>query len=44
MVQQPQLDYSVTWINRIADISKTDWDTLAQPLKTPFLEWEWLNN
>ncbi|MBD0345857.1 MAG: N-acetyltransferase, partial [Coleofasciculus sp. Co-bin14] len=44
MVQQPQLDYSVTWVNRIADIPQAAWDALAQPLKTPFLEWEWLNN
>ncbi|NEO97977.1 MAG: N-acetyltransferase [Symploca sp. SIO2E9] len=44
MVQQPQLDYSVTWSNRIADLPQADWDALAQPLKTPFLEWEWLNN
>ncbi len=44
MVQQPQLDYSVTWVNRIADVPQAAWDALAQPLKTPFLEWEWLNN
>lgn len=44
MVQQPQLDYSITWVNRIADLRQADWDALAQPLKTPFLEWEWLNN
>ncbi len=24
--------------------SPSAWDALAQPLKTPFLEWEWLNN
>ncbi|NEO08514.1 MULTISPECIES: GNAT family N-acetyltransferase [unclassified Moorena] len=44
MVQQPKLDYSVIWVNRMADIPQSPWDDLAQPLKTPFLEWEWLNN
>jgi len=44
MVQQPQLGYSITWVNRIAEIPQAAWDTLALPLKTPFLEWEWLNN
>lgn len=27
----------------MAEIPQTAWDALAQPLKTPFLEWEWLN-
>lgn len=36
--------YSVTWHQRIADIPQSAWDALALPLKTPFLEWEWLNN
>jgi len=36
--------YSVKWQQRMADIPQTAWDALAQPLKTPFLEWEWLNN
>jgi len=44
MVQQPQLEYSFTWVNRIAEIPQAAWDALALPLKTPFLEWEWLNN
>jgi uncharacterized protein len=44
MVQQPQPDYSVIWVNQMADIPQMEWDTLAQPLQTPFLEWEWLNN
>ncbi|NEQ67874.1 MAG: N-acetyltransferase [Symploca sp. SIO2D2] len=44
MVQQPQFGYSITWVNRIAEIPQAAWDTLALPLKTPFLEWEWLNN
>lgn len=36
--------YSLSWVNRMQDIPQTAWDTLAIPLKTPFLEWEWLNN
>ena len=36
--------YTVTWHSDIADIPKEIWDSLAKPLKTPFLEWEWLNN
>lgn len=36
--------YTVAWINQLAEISQTAWDALALPLKTPFLEWEWLNN
>ncbi|XZO00126.1 MAG: GNAT family N-acetyltransferase [Microcoleus sp.] len=36
--------YSVAWITKIADISQASWDALAMSLKTPFLEWNWLNN
>ena len=36
--------YSINWIQKINEIPKLEWDALAQPLKTPFLEWEWLNN
>jgi predicted N-acyltransferase len=28
----------------MAEIPVQPWDNLAKPLKTPFLEWEWLNN
>lgn len=34
----------VTWINQLAEVPQAEWDALAMPLKTPFLEWEWLNN
>ena len=44
MVEQIKPHYSVTWINQLAEIPQIEWDALAQPLKTPFLEWEWLNN
>jgi predicted N-acyltransferase len=36
--------YSIAWINQLAQVPQTAWDALAMPLKTPFLEWEWLNN
>lgn len=42
MVNQVQL--TLTWIDKIRDISQAEWDALALPLATPFLEWQWLNN
>ena len=44
MFKQVKPQYSVSWIQKIAEIPKQVWDELANPLKTPFLEWEWLNN
>jgi uncharacterized protein len=44
MFKQPKPQYSVAWITKISDISQASWDALAMPLKTPFLEWNWLNN
>ncbi len=44
MLEPLKPHYSLTWVNRIADIPQADWDALAVPLKTPFFEWEWLNN
>ena len=44
MVEQIKSQYSLSWIPQIADIPQSDWDRLAKPLNTPFLEWEWLNN
>jgi hypothetical protein len=44
MVEQLKPRYSVAWINKLAEIPQLAWDALALPLKTPFLEWEWLNN
>jgi uncharacterized protein len=38
------MNYSLTWMSEIAEIPQVQWDRLAQPLKTPFLEWEWLRN
>ncbi len=37
-------NYTVRWINELAEIPQAAWDALAMPLKTPFLEWAWLTN
>ena len=34
--------YTVSWHDSIGAIAQSDWNTLALPLKTPLLEWEWL--
>lgn len=44
MVEQHKPQYSIAWINKMAEIPQNAWDALAMPLQTPFLEWEWLNN
>jgi predicted N-acyltransferase len=44
MVDKSKSRYSVLWTNKIAEIPQAAWDAMALPLKTPFLEWEWLNN
>lgn len=37
----PQL--TATWVRHIEEVPEADWDRLAQPLATPFLEWAWLH-
>lgn len=44
MVQQLQPRYSFAWMDQMAEIPQSAWDALALPLKTPFLEWQWLHN
>ncbi len=44
MVEQLKPRYSVAWINKIAEIPRSEWDALALPLPTPFMEWTWLYN
>lgn len=44
MSQQVSASYTLNWISQIADVDRTAWDALAQPLATPFLEWDWLHN
>ncbi|MBO9999783.1 MAG: N-acetyltransferase [Cyanobacteria bacterium SID2] len=31
-------------MHQIAEIPKSEWDALAQPLSTPFFEWDWLHD
>ena len=35
-------NYSISWIQNIAEIDRDEWDALAKPIPTPFLEWDWL--
>jgi predicted N-acyltransferase len=42
MTNQPQTAYTVNWQEKISNVEQAAWDELAIPLKTPFLEWEWL--
>jgi uncharacterized protein len=44
MVEQLKPRYSIAWINKLTEVPRSEWDALAMPLKTPFFEWEWLNN
>ncbi len=44
IVEQLKPRYSIVWTNKIAEVPQDAWNALAVPLKTPFLEWEWLNN
>ena len=41
---ESQFQYSMSWHPQIREIEQQDWDRLAIPLETPFLEWCWLNN
>jgi predicted N-acyltransferase len=42
MIQTEDSSYSVAWLKSIAEVDRAQWDVLAKPLPTPFLEWEWL--
>ncbi|MBR8830309.1 MAG: hypothetical protein N5P05_003404 [Chroococcopsis gigantea SAG 12.99] len=44
MVEQLKSPVTLSWIHKMAEIPQQQWDRLAMPLATPFLEWEWLNN
>lgn len=35
--------YRVVWLKSLAEVDQAQWDVLAEPLDTPFLEWEWLH-
>lgn len=44
MVKPLTSSYSTRWINTVTEVPQTAWDALAQPLITPFFEWDWLHN
>lgn len=39
----PPAPYRLSWHHRMSEIDREQWNALALPLETPFLEWEWLN-
>ena len=43
MKEHTDATYETTWIRGLSEVDKTAWNVLALPLKTPFLEWDWLN-
>ncbi len=43
MPQSHYKSYSAVWLKNIAEVDQAQWDMLAEPLDTPFLEWEWLH-
>ncbi len=43
-MEQPKEDtLRIEWKNRVGFVDRESWDRLARPMKTPFLEWNWLN-
>jgi uncharacterized protein len=44
MLKQVKPHPKATWVNKISEVPQVAWDALAIPLKTPFLEWNWLHN
>ncbi|MGD1939319.1 MAG: GNAT family N-acetyltransferase [Cyanophyceae cyanobacterium] len=36
--------YTLEWVRHMNQVTPHEWNALAKPLTTPFLEWEWLNN
>lgn len=37
-------DFEFRWTQNLNSIPEKQWQQLAQPLKTPFFDWHWLNN
>ena len=42
MPETEKSSYRIAWLKSIAEVDRAQWDMLAEPLRTPFLEWEWL--
>jgi predicted N-acyltransferase len=43
MQKKHRLGYSIRWLDSISSLDPAAWNELANPLPTPFLEWEWLH-
>jgi hypothetical protein len=44
MVEHSNNTYTIAWCSQIAELPKDSWDHMAQPLESPFFEWDWLHN
>ncbi|MEB3291100.1 MAG: GNAT family N-acetyltransferase [Leptolyngbya sp.] len=44
MSSPPTPQLTATWVRHIEELPEAEWDRLALPLATPFLEWAWLHN
>jgi predicted N-acyltransferase len=42
MRNKQKSSYVIAWQENLSNVDQTQWDALAIPLKTPFLEWDWL--
>jgi len=38
-----EVSYTVTLLSSIRDVKRKDWDALALPAASPFVEWDWLH-
>ena len=38
-----EVSYTVTLLSSIRDVKRKDWDALALPADSPFVEWDWLH-
>ena len=43
MAPYPLSDCRLAWIDRLSRVDREAWDTLARPLATPLLEYDWLD-
>ncbi len=44
MTQPLPTSYRTSWLNSISEVDQNQWDALAEPLASPFLEWAWLRH
>jgi hypothetical protein len=38
----PPSNLKFRWLEHLSDVGRERWNALAEPLQTPFLEWDWL--